>query len=130
MKNYFGPLSGSVLFFVVFFFLFQIKGTHFSIPASDFCLSKVGPFCIVVKWKVNYCHCYFYLHLLNMSDFFCYNVIIKNNYCIFYGYFSWRWNEITEWMNELKKKMTATLRNFANVSNTILFSGWSEVANP
>ena len=48
-----------------------------------------------------------------MSDFFMifYDVIIRNNYCIFYFllfffnqylYFSWSWNEI----NETEKKIT------------------------
>ena len=26
------------------------------------CLGRVSPFCITVKWRVNYYYCYFYLH--------------------------------------------------------------------
>ena len=51
---------------------------------------KLGPFRIAVKWKVSYCHCYFYLHCqiwVIFNDFLCYNVIIINNYCIFCGVF-------------------------------------------
>ena len=48
-----------------------------------------------------------------MSDFLCYNVIIINNYCIIlrvffilknqYLHFYWRWNEINDFLHDIKK---------------------------
>ena len=64
-----------------------------------FCLGRVSPFLHDCEVKDSLLSLLFLSALLNMSgfyDFLCYNVIIRNNYCIFtffknpYLYFSWR----------------------------------------
>ena len=123
LKRYFQficvSLSVCVFVFVVFMLLYQIKGKkaiskNFVSPLcrnvvgltdllkqidSDycrFCLGKQGPFSIDMKWMVNHFNYNFYLYLLNTRDFYA---IISNNFRIIY--FSWRWNEINKWMNNL-----------------------------